>query len=106
MSQVKLSAESRKRLETMVATNDGFEIAEVDLKLRGPGDIEGTMQSGAPIDLKLASLSTDSQLLQYARNVALDILKNDPLLTKPENSILTKRLNEINQIKNDLSQIS
>ena len=92
MSQVKLSADSRKRLETMVSTNDGFEIAEVDLKLRGPGDIDGTMQSGSPIDLKLASLSTDSQLLQYARNVAKDVLSIDPLLSLPQNILLSKRL--------------
>ena len=106
MSQVKLSADSRKRLETMVSTNDGFEIAEVDLKLRGPGDIDGTMQSGSPIDLKLASLSTDSQLLQYARNVAKDVLSVDPLLVLPQNVLLTKRLQEIAQAKNDLSRIS
>jgi len=106
MSQVKLSADSRKRLETMVSTNDGFEIAEVDLKLRGPGDIDGTMQSGSPIDLKLTSLSTDSQLLQYARNVAKDVLSVDPLLVLPQNVLLTKRLQEIAQAKNDLSRIS
>ncbi len=106
MSQVKLSSDSRKRLETMVSTNDGFEIAEVDLKLRGPGDIDGTMQSGSPIDLKLASLSTDSQLLQYARNVAKDVLSVDSLLSLPQNMILSKRLQEIAQAKNDLSQIS
>ncbi len=106
MSQVKLSADSRKRLETMVSTNDGFEIAEVDLKLRGPGDIDGTMQSGSPIDLKLASLSTDSQLLQYARNVAKDLLSVDPLLSLPQNILLSKRLQEIAQAKNDLSKIS
>ncbi|HOZ15217.1 MAG TPA: ATP-dependent DNA helicase RecG [Tenuifilaceae bacterium] len=106
MSQVKLSADSRKRLETMVSTNDGFEIAEVDLKLRGPGDIDGTMQSGSPIDLKLASLSADSQLLQYARNVAKDVLSVDPLLSLPQNTLLSKRLQELAQAKNDLSRIS
>jgi len=106
MSQVKLSVDSRKRLETMVSTNDGFEIAEVDLKLRGPGDIEGTMQSGTPIELKLASLSTDSQLLQYARGVAKSILTTDPLLSNPQNIKLLQRLNEIAEAKNDLSRIS
>lgn len=106
MSQVKLSVDSRKRLETMVSTNDGFEIAEVDLKLRGPGDIEGTMQSGTPIELKLASLSTDSQLLQYVRSVAKSILTPDPLLNSPQNIKLLHRLNEIAEAKNDLSRIS
>ncbi|MGE0078868.1 MAG: ATP-dependent DNA helicase RecG [Bacteroidales bacterium] len=107
MSQVKLTAESRKRLDTMVSTNDGFAIAEVDLKLRGPGDIEGTMQSGTPIDLKLASLSTDSQLLQYVRNVVAGILRDDPLLSKSQNIKLAQRLVEINsRVKNNLSKIS
>ncbi|BDX38587.1 ATP-dependent DNA helicase RecG [Tenuifilaceae bacterium CYCD] len=106
MSQVKLSAESRKRLETMTSTNDGFEIAEVDLKLRGPGDIDGTMQSGSPIDLKLASLSSDGQLLQYARNVAKDILSMDPLLSSQQNERLAQRLDEIVQERNNFSRIS
>ncbi len=106
MSQVKLSADSRKRLQTMVATNDGFEIAEVDLKLRGPGDIEGTMQSGAPIELRLASLSADSQLLQFARSVAKEILAVDPLLTSPENAILACQIEAIAKSKDNLSRIS
>lgn len=106
MSQVKLSAESRKRLETMTSTNDGFEIAEVDLKLRGPGDIDGTMQSGSPIDLKLASLSSDGQLLQYVRNVAKDILSMDPLLSSQQNERLAQRLDEIVQERNNFSRIS
>lgn len=106
MSQVKLSAESRKRLETMTSTNDGFEIAEVDLKLRGPGDIDGTMQSGSPIELKLASLSADGQLLQYARNVAKDILSMDPLLSSQQNERLAQRLDEIVQERNNFSRIS
>ncbi len=70
MSGYKLSDDARKRIETMVRTNDGFEIAEVDLKLRGPGDIEGTQQSGIPFDLKIANLGRDGQILQYARNMA------------------------------------
>ena len=68
MSGVKLADYSRKRLETMVATNDGFEIAEADMRLRGPGDIEGTQQSGLPFDLKIANLGRDTQVLQMARN--------------------------------------
>ena len=70
MSSYKLSNESRKRLETMVRTNDGFEIAEVDMKLRGPGDLEGTQQSGMGFDLKIANLAKDGEILQLARNVA------------------------------------
>lgn len=106
LSQVKLSAESRKRLATMVSTNDGFEIAEIDMKLRGPGDIDGTLQSGTPLDLKLASLSTDGQLLQHVRNVVKNILAEDGLLTNPRNATLSKRLEEIAQVKNNLSRIS
>jgi ATP-dependent DNA helicase RecG len=106
MSSVKLSHESRKRLSTMVATNDGFEIAEVDLQLRGPGDMEGTQQSGIPFDLKIASLSKDSQLLQYVRQAAMEILDEDPNLSLPKNQILTKQLEESAREKVAFSQIS
>lgn len=106
MSSVKLSHESRKRLSTMVATNDGFEIAEVDLQLRGPGDMEGTQQSGIPFDLKIASLSKDSQLLQYVRQAAMEILDEDPDLSLPKNQILTKQLEESAKEKVAFSQIS
>jgi len=92
MSKYKLGAESRKRIETMVATNDGFEIAEVDMKLRGPGDIEGTQQSGMAFDMKIANLAKDGQILQYARDIATDILTEDPALAKPENNLLRKQL--------------
>ncbi|GAI28973.1 unnamed protein product, partial [marine sediment metagenome] len=74
MTSFKLSNEARSRMETMVRTNDGFEIAETDLKLRGPGDIEGTQQSGIVIDLKIANLAKDGQIIQYARDIALEIL--------------------------------
>ena len=66
----KLTEETRKRLEIMVQTNDGFEIAEADLKLRGPGDLEGTQQSGVAFDLKIADIARDGQLLQYVREIA------------------------------------
>ncbi len=92
MSGYKLSKESKKRLETMVATNDGFEIAEVDLNLRGPGDLEGTQQSGVPFDLKIASLAKDGQILQHARAVAEEILKDDPMLTQPHHAALSRQL--------------
>ncbi|HCT31361.1 MAG TPA: ATP-dependent DNA helicase RecG [Bacteroidales bacterium] len=106
MSSVKLSHESRKRLSTMVATNDGFEIAEVDLQLRGPGDMEGTQQSGIPFDLKIASLSKDSQLLQYVRQAAMEILDEDPSLSLPKNQKLTKQLEKSAKEKVAFSQIS
>jgi ATP-dependent DNA helicase RecG len=92
MSAYKISSESRMRLQTMVRTNDGFEIAEVDMKLRGPGDIEGTQQSGIGFDLKLANLGRDGEILQLARNVATDILKDDPFLQNEENRPLLQNL--------------
>ncbi len=84
----KLSEDALKRIKTMEATNDGFEIAEADLKLRGPGDIEGTQQSGIPFNLRIASLAKDQQILQYAREIAAKILNADPMLGKPENKEL------------------
>ncbi len=92
MSSYKIGAESKKRLETMVRTNDGFEIAEVDMKIRGPGDLEGTQQSGIGFDLKIANLGKDGGILQLARNVASDVLDDDPYLQKGENRLLLKYL--------------
>ncbi len=82
MTGHKLSAESRERIATMVRTNNGFEIAEADLRLRGPGDLQGTQQSGI-VQLAIADLSQDSAILQTARMVAEKILENDPLLEEP-----------------------
>src|SRR4030095_4183886 len=87
MTNFKLGADSRTRIETMVQTNNGFEIAETDLKLRGPGDLMGTQQSGA-LDLLIADLGKDGKLLQQARERAIEILKEDPTLTKPENQVI------------------
>ncbi len=106
MSSYKLSNESRMRIETMLRTNDGFEIAEADLKLRGPGDLEGTQQSGISYDLKIAHLGKDSQILKYARDMALEILDKDPLLEKEENFILSKQVQKMNQAKINWSAIS
>ena len=92
VTNYKLSEETRKRLEIMVQTNDGFEIAEADLRLRGPGDLEGTQQSGVAFDLKIADIARDGQLLQYVREVALDIIEQDPQGTAVENEILWKQL--------------
>ena len=94
-SSFKLSAETRKRLEIMVATNDGFQIAEADLKLRGYGDLEGTRQSGEGIDLKIANLATDGQLLQLARDIASEVLAMDPMLEHPSNRCLQQRLAQL-----------
>ncbi|MFC2089282.1 ATP-dependent DNA helicase RecG [Bacteroidota bacterium] len=92
MSGYKLSEEGRKRLETMVRTTDGFEIAEVDLKLRGPGNLEGTQQSGVPFNLKIAHLGKDQQILILARNVAERILDRDPELKLEENYLFAKHI--------------
>jgi len=92
MSSYKISNESRKRLETMTRTNDGFDIAEMDMKLRGPGDLDGTKQSGMGFDLKIASLSKDGEILQLARNVASELLSDDPLLENDDNRVLKRSL--------------
>lgn len=85
MSGEKLSKESRQRLEAMCETNDGFRLAELDLKLRGAGDINGTMQSGAAFDLKIANPTLDTQILQVTQGVAMTLLADDPTLAKSEN---------------------
>jgi len=91
MTGVKVSHEARKRLETMVETNDGFKIAEVDLQLRGPGDLQGTRQSGI-LDLKIADLIRDEKILKYARSLAIEILQNDPGLQLDKNRPLARQL--------------
>lgn len=106
MSGVKLTNESRKRMQTMVASNDGFEIAEVDMQIRGPGDIDGTQQSGLPFDLKIASLSKDGQIIQFARQVATDIIDEDAALTNPKNHILKEQIEQMVQDKISFGQIS
>lgn len=102
----KLSEETRKRIQIMVDTNDGFEIAEADLKLRGPGDIEGTQQSGVAFDLKIADLVRDGQLLQYVREVAEKLIDDDPDASKPENAVVWGRLAEFRKKNVDWSAIS
>jgi ATP-dependent DNA helicase RecG len=106
MTGYKLSKEGKTRMETMVRTNDGFELSEVDLKLRGPGDLEGTQQSGLGVDLKLANITRDNQLLNVARNVAEKILQEDPDLLLEKNSILKKYLKEKYQKQFNWSSIS
>lgn len=92
MSSYKISNESKKRLDTMVRTNDGFEIAEVDMKLRGPGDLEGTQQSGIGFDLKIANLAKDGEILKLARDIASGLLAEDPYLKQEENQVLLENL--------------
>ncbi len=101
-----LSKDSRRRIEIMTETNDGFEISEADLKLRGPGDLEGTQQSGVAFDLKLANLARDGQLVQLARDTANWVLENDPFQQNPDNKILWAHLQELKQNNEDWSVIS
>ncbi|MDP4269677.1 MAG: ATP-dependent DNA helicase RecG [Bacteroidota bacterium] len=102
----KLSEVTRKRMEIMVRTNDGFEIAEADLKLRGPGDLEGTQQSGDPFNLKIANLVHDGQVLQLARDIATEVVNDDPELKNPSNLTLKNQLDKLFRKKVDWSLIS
>ena len=90
----------------MVRTNDGFEIAEADLKLRGPGDLEGTQQSGIAFDLKIADIARDGQLLQYVREVAQTIVDKDPNGSLPENEILWRQLKAVRKTNVNWAAIS
>ena len=105
MTGHKLSNDSKIRMETMVGTNDGFEIAEVDLKLRGPGDIMGTQQSGV-LNLQIADLVKDRDILQMARHFAIKLLKEDPNLNKPEHTALRQAFIEMTKQKNIWNYIS
>ncbi len=102
----KLSEDTRKRIEIMTRTNDGFEISEADLQLRGPGDMEGTQQSGIAFDLRIANIAKDGQILQLARDIAGEVLDADPDLAKPENAVLPRRLEKLFRRKIDFSLIS
>ena len=106
VTSYKLSEETRKRLEIMVQTNDGFEIAEADLKLRGPGDLEGTQQSGVAFDLKIADIARDGQLLQHVREVASGIIDRDPTGALPENGILWHQLQALRKTNVNWAAIS
>lgn len=102
----KLSEDTRKRIEIMVETNDGFEIAEADLKLRGPGDLEGTQQSGIAFDLKIANLARDGELIEYVRNIAKNIIERDPELFLTENTMFDRQLCRLKKSQFDWSSIS
>lgn len=101
-----LSENAYNRISTIVNSSDGFEIAETDLRLRGPGDMEGKQQSGFTLDLKMANLSQDGQIVQYVKDVAAAILKIDPQLTKEENHVFSVILQELKKGKVDLGLIS
>lgn len=106
MSKYELAENTRKRLQIMCETNDGFKIAEADMSLRGPGDIDGLQQSGLPFDLKIANLAGDVNILSTARNVAKAILAEDEELTSPKNTLLKKKLQQMNQLKINWGVIS
>jgi len=105
MTGFNLTSDGRTRIETMVRTTDGFEISDVDLKLRGPGDLEGTRQSGI-LDLKLADIVRDEQMLRAARNMAQKLLETDPHLEKPENQRMVRYLDYLRNKKSEWAMIS
>lgn len=106
LTKFEISKDTRKRMDIMVATNDGFRIAEADLQLRGPGDLEGTQQSGLPFELHIASLTHDGQILEIARQAALSILDADPLLDEMHNRIYKQRLDLLRQTVINWGEIS
>jgi len=101
-----LSEDTRKRIEIMTATCDGFEIAEADLKLRGPGDLEGTQQSGMAFDLKIANLARDGALIEHVREIAKQIVADDPELSRPEDVLMGRMLRRLKKSQFDWSSIS
>lgn len=106
VTKPKLTDETRKRIDIMVRTNDGFEIAEADLKLRGPGDLEGTQQSGMAFDLKIANLARDGQIIQLAREAAQRIMDNDPEGTSPSHALLWQQLKTLRKGMTNWAAIS
>ena len=106
MSKYQIARETRKRLELMTSTTDGFVIAEADLKMRGPGDLEGTMQSGIAFNLNIANPAQDGQIVQMARDAACDLLDDDPALEHPDNVLLRAMVNQLYARTIDFSQIS
>ncbi len=106
MSKYKIAKETRERLQLMTRTTDGFEIAEADMRMRGPGDIEGTMQSGMPFELHIANPATDGQIIELARRAAEHLLDADPELTAPANAAFAAELREAVARSADWSRIS
>lgn len=106
MTANELSRDTRRRIETMCSTTDGFAIAEADLRMRGPGDIEGTQQSGVPFRLRISNLARDGQILTFARDCAMEVLQADPLLESPQNVVMAQRLKELQGNAVNWSRIS
>lgn len=106
MSDVKISSETRHRLEVMTKTSDGFVIAEEDMRMRGPGDMEGTQQSGIAFNLRITDIAHDGQIIQYARDLAKAVIDDDPLLSKPQNARLASHLNFLYNRQENWSLIS
>ena len=106
MTKTRISGDTRKRLKLMTSTTDGFVIAEADLKMRGPGDIEGTMQSGIPLDLRIANLATDGQLVQTARSEVENLLDSDEGLCAGSHTMILPELHALFPPTSDLSRIS
>ncbi|MFA7493818.1 MAG: ATP-dependent DNA helicase RecG, partial [Proteiniphilum sp.] len=101
-----ISSDTRKRMEIMTESNDGFVIAEADLKLRGPGDLEGTQQSGIPFDLRIADLVKDNNILYRAREIAEGLIEKDPRLEHPEHLILKQQLARLGGNRYEWGRIS
>ncbi|MCF0177189.1 MAG: ATP-dependent DNA helicase RecG, partial [Bacteroidales bacterium] len=106
MTGYKLSKESKQRIELMCSTSDGFELAEADLRMRGPGDFEGTRQSGLAMDLHIADLVKDNPLLEMARQTAMKVLESDPMLEAEQNAKLRESLQNLKNEIIDYSNIS
>ena len=106
MTGNRLSKESRHRIELMCATENGFELAEEDMKMRGPGNLEGTRQSGLPVDLKIASLARDGLILNEARRCAQALLEKDPTLSQPSHRLLAEEISKDKYRMEDYSRIS
>jgi ATP-dependent DNA helicase RecG len=103
---VELGSDTRRRIDIMCSTNDGFEIAEADLKLRGPGDLEGTQQSGMAFDLRIADIARDGQIVQLARDEAQKIIDDDPLCESPRHALIWNRLRELRKTNINWAAIS
>jgi len=106
VTPVELSSDTRRRIDIMCSTNDGFEIAEADLKLRGPGDLEGTQQSGMAFDLRIADIARDGQIVQLARDEAQKIIDDDPLCESPRHALIWNRLRELRKTNINWAAIS
>ena len=106
MTKDKIAEASLRRMQVMVDSTDGFVIAEEDMKLRGPGDLEGTAQSGMPFDLKIANIVKDQNLLELAREAASEVLANDPQQKLPQNEVIWSQLALLKKTKINFSAIS